>query len=217
MIKILGLYLINLDGRLLSKGTLVGIEGIDAAGKKTQTALLAKALHDSGLKVSILSFPDYSTPVGKEIETFLLGKRNYTPRVRHILFAANRWEKYDQIAGLLSSNDVLIVDRYSESNFAYGVANGLPLQWLINLEEGLPKTDAVFVLDAPLASLFERRKGRDRYESDVLLQRRARESYLSLAKQFGWKVINASQSIRKTNELLFEAVISLLRAKGRTI
>jgi dTMP kinase len=195
----------------------VGIEGIDAAGKRTQTALLARALRASGLGVGILAFPDYSTPVGKEIETFLSGRRDYTPRVRHILFAANRWEKHDEIERQLSSNDVLIVDRYSESNLAYGVASGLPLKWLVNLEEGLPKTDIVFVLDASPSSLFGRRKGRDRYESDVSLQQKARESYLSLAKQFGWRVINASQSIDKTHNLLLGTLTSLLRAKGRTI
>jgi len=43
---------------------IIVIEGGDQAGKKTQSALLDKALRLRKLKTKIFSFPDYSTPIG---------------------------------------------------------------------------------------------------------------------------------------------------------
>ena len=114
-----------------------------------------------------LSFPDYGTPIGKEIKAFLAGKRDFRAEVRHMLFAANRWEKSSLIRESQTENEVVIVNRYTESNLVYGVANGLRLDWLVALEEGLPKSDLVIVLDAPSKGLVSRRPGpKDSYEKD---------------------------------------------------
>jgi dTMP kinase len=200
-----------------SKGLLVGIEGIDAAGKRTQSALLLAWLRARGFVVNMISFPDYSTALGAEIRGFLLGRRDYSPEVRHMLFAANRWENKNQIENLLEHSHVVIVNRYTESNLAYGVANGLNLEWLISLETGLPKTDMVLVLDASTSTFYDRRsKKKDRYESDLALQEKARKAYLELAKKFGWKLINAAQGIQDTNRLIIESVSATLSIKERT-
>ena len=122
-------------------------------GKRTQTSILSSWLRSTGHTTRTVSFPDYETTLGREIKRFLLGTRNYPPEVRHMLFAANRWEKKDELKSILARTDIVIVNRYSESNLAYGVANGLKLEWLLNLETGLPKPDTVIVLDAPPAAL----------------------------------------------------------------
>src|SRR5947209_6989122 len=87
----------------LDKGWLIGIEGIDAAGKRTQSLLLSSWLRDRQLNCKVMSFPDYSTPMGKEIRAFLIGKRNYPNALKHILFAANRWEKISEIENALAN------------------------------------------------------------------------------------------------------------------
>ena len=190
-------------------GLLVGVEGIDAAGKRTQTSLLVKWLRRRGLTVSTASFPDYSTAVGREIHNFLHNPK-YPKEAGHMLYAVNRWEAKDRLESLLSARDVVVVDRYSESNFAYGVANGLPLKWLSNLEEGLPRTDVVLVLDAAPRALYGRRSGKDRYERNLTIQRKAREAYRALAPKFGWKVIDASGDIESVHRLMAAAVSRFL-------
>jgi len=201
-----------------SSGLLVGIEGIDAAGKRTQSSLLQAWLHSKKVTVNTISFPDYSTVLGNEIREFLLGRRNYTPEVRHMLFAANRWERKQDIERSLERAEVVIVNRYTESNLAYGVANGLQLEWLIGLERGLPKTDLVVVLDASPSAFYRRRNAKkDRYESDLRLQENARKAYLELAQQFGWKIINAAHGIQDTSRLVTGAAADLLNSKGRTL
>jgi len=201
-----------------SRGALIGIEGIDAVGKRTQTTILGSWLRAKGYTARTVSFPDYGTTLGAEIKKFLLGSKNYPPEVRHILFAANRWEKKDELETILSESDIVIVNRYSESNLAYGVANGLRLEWLVNLEAGLPKPDAVIVLDAPPVELGSRRgRSKDEYERNLDLQERTRGAYLRLAGDFGWKIIDATGGIESTSLALISAVSDSLKAAGRTV
>lgn len=196
-------------------GVLIGIEGIDAAGKRTQSSLLKDWFNSKGFSTSGLSFPDYSTRLGNEIKEFLRGSRSYSPEVRHMLFAADRWEHKSLIEERLRRYNAVVVNRYTESNFAYGIANGLPLEWLVNLEAGLPKTDLVLVLDAPPSALSGRRgRVKDDYEKDTALQSRARDAYLELANRFGWTVINAAQPIKATHLLVTSAVSDLLSNHG---
>lgn len=193
------------------KGTIIGIEGIDATGKRTQTSLLAGWLREKGVDAGIASFPDYSTSIGREIQGFLRGGRDYPAEVRHILFAANRWENNDKLQTMLAKHRTVLVNRYTESNLAYGIANGLRLDWLLNLEAGLPKTDLVLVLDAPPSILYGRRgSAKDRYERSTDVQAKARDAYEELAGRFGWRMIDASKSIQAIHRLVASAVSGLL-------
>ncbi|MDV3244624.1 MAG: dTMP kinase [Nitrososphaerales archaeon] len=194
------------------KGVLIGIEGIDAAGKRTQTYLLAGWLREKGVDACTASFPDYSTSIGREIRGFLRGGKDYPAEVRHILFAANRWENKSKVQSMLAKHRAVLVNRYTESNFAYGIANGLRLEWLMNLETGMPKTNLVLVLDAPPSILSNRRAStKDRYELSADVQEKAREAYEGLARRFGWKMIDASQNVQRTHALVTSAVSKLLR------
>ena len=76
---------------------IIALEGTDQAGKKTQTVMLAKALKAQKIKTTVFDFPDYSTVIGKEINSYLHGKRKFPPEIIHYLYAANRWEKLEEI------------------------------------------------------------------------------------------------------------------------
>jgi dTMP kinase len=182
-------------------GWLVAIEGIDAAGKRTQSLLLSSWLKHTQVNCKVMSFPDYTTRIGREIRAFLTGDRNYPKELKHILFAANRWEKEEAIRNILSTNGVLVVNRYTESNWAYGLANGLELDWLINLEKGLPRTDLVILLDAPpIAVRSRRQRSQDTYEADIRLQEEASSAYRRLARKFGWKVVSATDDVKQIHQ-----------------
>ena len=161
-----------------------------------------------------LSFPAYETTIGKEIRKFLDGNVDYPQQVRAMLYAANRWEKKADLEAILSRTDVTIVDRYSGSNLAYGVSNGLKLEWLLHLEEGLPEPDLVLLLDASPTRLVPRRGDRkDSYERNISLQEKARDTYLRLAKQFGWSVVNADGGIEETSRGIISAVSRSLETR----
>ena len=173
---------------------IIVIEGGDQAGKKTQTALFAKALKKRKIKTTTFSFPDYKTPIGKEIAKYLSGKRNFPPQVIHCLLAANRWEKLNEILEVKSKNSVLIMNRYYQSNLIYGLANGMKREWLENLDAGLPKADLIILLDVTQRESFSRKKAnRDKFEKNEEFLRKISKIYRTTAKNEHWKIIDASK------------------------
>ena len=173
----------------------------DQAGKKTQSTLLEKKLKSAKIKTKLFSFPDYSTPIGKEIDQYLHGKRKFSPQVIHCLLAANRWEKIDEIKKAQQRNSVIIMNRYRESNLVYGLVNGLKLDWLENLDLGLPKSDLVIVLDVPQTESFSRkRSNRDRFEKNKDFSNKISKTYRKMAVKKKWKIVDATKSKKEVHE-----------------
>ena len=180
---------------------IIVFEGGDQAGKKTQSALLEKKLKLAKIKTTLFSFPDYSTPIGKEINKYLHGKRKFPPQVIHCLLAANRWEKLDEIKKAQQKNSIVIMNRYRESNLVYGLVNGLKLEWLENLDSGLPKSDLVIVLDVPQTESFSRkRSNRDRFEKNKDFSNKISKTYRKMAVKKKWKIVDATKSKKEVHE-----------------
>ena len=180
---------------------IIVIEGGDQAGKKTQTAMLEKALKKNKIKTKTFSFPDYTTPVGKEIRKYLDGKRKFPPQVIHCLLAANRWEKLHEIQKAHEKNSVLVMNRYYQSNIVYGLVNGMKEHWLENLDTGLPKADLVILLDVTQAESFNRKKSnRDKFEKNKEFFRKITLTYRKVAKKKHWKIVNASRSKQEVHK-----------------
>lgn len=180
---------------------IIVIEGGDQAGKKTQSQLLANALRKQRISTKVFSFPDYSTPIGKEIKKYLNGKRRLPVQVVHCLLAANRWEKLKEIKDAISKNSVLIMNRYYQSNLVYGLVNGMKLDWLENLDVGLPKADLVILLDVTQKESFKRKKAkRDQFEKNREFSQKISRAYRQLARKKHWKIINASGSKNQVHQ-----------------
>ena len=54
-------------------GRLITIDGLDASGKETQSALLCAALRERGFRVRELSFPMYGEKSAVPVELYLGG------------------------------------------------------------------------------------------------------------------------------------------------
>jgi len=189
---------------------IIVIEGGDQAGKKTQSKLLVKALKKNKIKTKLFSFPDYSTPIGKEIKRYLLGLRKFSPQTIHCLLAANRWEKLDDIKKALTKNSILVMNRYYQSNLVYGVVNGLKLDWLENLDTGLPKADLVIILDTSQKESFNRKKTyRDQFEKNKAFSQKILNTYRTLAKKKKWKIVDAT----KTKEEVHQNIMKIFAKK----
>ena len=173
---------------------LIAFEGLDQSGKETQARLLGESLRGRGRRVEALSFPDYRTPIGHEIGEALAGRREFPPDVMQLLYVANRYEWKPRIADWLAAGAVVICDRYQASSIAYGESQGLDAAWLADAQKHLPQPDLTFVLDiAPETAAARKQTGRDRYERDMALQARVRESYRRQAAQPGWTLIDGEQ------------------------
>ena len=192
---------------------IIVIEGGDQAGKLTQSILLEKALKKRKIKTKLFHFPDYETPIGKEIRKYLDGKRKFPPQAIHCLLSANRWEKLDEILAAEEKNSVLIMNRYYHSNLIYGLANGMKQKWLESLDVGLPKADLVILLDVTQKESFSRSprndKGkvmkRDKFEKNEQFSRKISKIYHITAKKKHWKIIDASKSKLEVHEEILKS------------
>jgi dTMP kinase len=161
-----------------STGLLIAFEGLDQSGKQTQAETLRDHLTTLGSECRLLSFPDYSTPIGAEIARGLHGEREYGPDVMQLLYIANRHEKKPEIERALDAGVTIVCDRYIASSIAYGEAHGLDPAWLAEIQRFLPAPDLSILLDiAPETATRRKAAGRDKYERDLALLSRVRASY----------------------------------------
>ena len=195
----------------MTAGCLIAFEGLDQSGKQTQAERLAAKLRDRGRSVLVLSFPDYETAIGAEIGRALHGERDYAGDVMQLLYVANRYEHRRAIEAWMRDGGVVICDRYLASSIAYGEAQGLDPEWLLRIQEHLPQPDLTLLLDIPPdASLARKQLARDRYERDLALLARVRESYVRQAARPGWQRIDGARDKDAVTQAVEAAVASRL-------
>jgi dTMP kinase len=196
----------------LRKGRIVVIEGMDKAGKTTQSRVLVSALRNKGKLCASLDFPDYSTPIGREIKSFLDGKRDYPDETKLMLLSANRWERKETIDRMLSNGTILVMNRYYHSNLAYGLSKNLELDWLMTLDRGLPKEDLCIVLEIrPTISESRSQHAGDLFENDKDLLKNVYKNYRKLAKLFNWKIINGERSKEEVSSDILNMVLKFVK------
>jgi dTMP kinase len=187
-------------------GLLIAFEGLDQSGKQTQAELLRDRLTAHGRTVRLLSFPDYDTVIGAEIGRALRGERHYGADVMQLLYVANRYEYKQPILDAIQAGTIIVCDRYVASSVAYGEAQGLDRGWLVEIQKYLPQPDATILLDIP-PEVSARRKSqdRDKYERDLGLLGRVRDSYLRQVAG-GWVRVDADRQRDSVAADVFAAV-----------
>lgn len=176
----------------MSRGKFVAIEAMDAAGKQTQSKLLAEKLG-----ALLISFPRYETEIGKLIKANLNQKWHasyYTHLdgtkipinaiVRQALFTLDRYDAAPEINRALASGKNVVADRYWLSGLMYGASDLVDSGMLERVHECLPQPDVWVLLDVPVEESFRRRPERlDVYERDWEKLEGIRKSYHKLFAQ----------------------------------
>jgi dTMP kinase len=192
-------------------GSIIVFEGLDQSGKQTQAELLRDHLKERGHKSRLVSFPDYGTSIGEEIARALQGEREYAADVMQLLYVANRYERKADLQRWLDGGLVLVCDRYTASSVAYGEAQGLDAGWLVQMQRFLPPASLTIMLDiAPDTAVARKAVDRDRYERDLAMQGRVRESYRRQAAAQNWAVVDGERSKDAVARDVLSAVASRL-------
>jgi dTMP kinase len=195
---------------------LIAFEGLDQSGKETQARYLRARLQQDGRVVRAASFPDYHTPIGREIERALAGEREFGPEVMQLLYVANRFEHKPRLESWLRAGEIVVCDRYRASSVAYGEAMGLDPEWLELIQQQLPTATLTILLDiAPETAVQRKKTGRDRFERDLALLGRVRASYLRQATRAGWAIVDAEQSKDDVSAAVAAAVALVLAPPSR--
>ena len=183
----------------------LAIEGLDGAGKGTQTKALVARAEAAGLSVASFAFPRYGQSFfSRLIENYLNGrygpKEASHPLFPALLFAAERFEEAKALRALLAEHELVIVDRYAASNMAYQTALLEPeaaralAKDIAEIEFGvfgIPRPDLTLLLDlAPQAAQANvlKKAARDFVEGEMDQHERdggflgaVRQAYLRIA------------------------------------
>jgi dTMP kinase len=125
-----------------------------------------------------------------------------------LLYVANRYERKPDLVRWLEGGLMLVCDRYTASSVAYGEAQGLDRAWLSELQRFLPPPAVTILLDiAPQIAVQRKAVDRDRYERDLGMLQRVRDSYLRQATAEGWVVVDGE----RPKELVADEVLIAVR------
>lgn len=168
-------------------------EGIDGAGKSTQSRMLCQRLKKDGVAVELVADPG-TTKIGTAIRQILL--HNDAPissAAQMLLFSAARAELSEYIQEQLDAKKTIICDRWLLSTLVYqATINNMPLDLILNIFEATSNLwpDLCVLLDIDPQTADQRKddsvKGRppkkDRYERSSLAEKRKlRAAYLEHA------------------------------------
>jgi len=189
---------------------LIAIEGIDGAGKRTQTLLLKERIEAAGFSVGMISFPRYGeTFMADAIADYLNGHFGAIDTIpAHfpaLLYAMDRFESRELVCQLLKDNDVLLADRYVASNLAYqsgklsSAEQATFIAWLSHVEYeiyGLPPADLTLYLDVPVtvSSVLVGQKEKRSYTDEKADLHERNTVYLALCRDVYGRLCHAQHA-----------------------
>lgn len=184
------------------------LEALDAGGSRTQTSLLVRRLHKEGYKPLQLHFPQEDRATGQLIyEKFLHHGRakSFSRREQALLYIQDFFSRAEDMWAVLSASrgkGIVVSDRFCTSTMAYqtiGVSGKARRKLLDDItwlcwkgQPRLPEPDMVIFLDIAVETSLRHLKGRrkDYFENRAKLAA-IRRSYLQLAREQGWIIINS--------------------------
>jgi dTMP kinase len=186
----------------------ITFEGSDGSGKSTQITLLSFYLRQEGHKVLTTREPG-GTTIGEQVRNCLhdVQNKSMTAAAEVLLYSASRAQLVEEIIRpALSSNHIVLSDRYSDSTLAYqGYGRGLDLNDLTRLTRfatGGLKPDLTFLFDVDIEDGLSRRSSGGVEMNRMDLQtvdfyRRVRDGYRELAgaNPQRWITIDANRPV----------------------
>lgn len=204
------------------------IEGPDGSGKTSQSKALAE-----WMGAEWRCFPDRRTPIGKLIDWHLKGEwRASSPGsslpmsdglldalMFQALQLANRAEVMPDILTALRSGKTVVCDRYWGSGFAYGAADGIDKDYLVQIHRMLPEPALNILIDVDVDTAISRMASRgaakERYEGNREFMKTVADNYRDLwARKKGdpcWVVVDGTGTAPETLSALKRLVDSRRR------
>lgn len=160
----------------INEPLIIAIEGIDKSGKHTLAKGLVSYFEGRSYTAEHSEFHRYDTPTGDMISRYLKKEIELSPEAIEMVMAADKLNQLEYITNCTA--DVLILDRYLLSQYAYAEAktktglSSVEPYLLAQVLSRLPKSDIsiCLMLDPKISMARKGKHGEnDRYESDLAL------------------------------------------------
>ena len=195
------------------RGRFITLEGIDGAGKSTQTDHVAEILRAHGAELVVTREPG-GTALGEQLRQLVL-HQPMTPRTETLLVFAARAQHIEAvIEPALSAGRWVLCDRFTDATFAYqGGGRGVDDSEIGALEHWVQRglqPDLTLLFDVPpeiAAKRLAESRPADRFEQEqTQFFARVRDVYVARAQRYADRfiVIDGTQSKDAVRRLVRE-------------
>ncbi len=204
------------------RGHFITFEGIEGAGKSTQSVMLHNYLIEKNKKVILTKEPG-GTKTGKKIREILLSHSDeiFPPLAELFLYEADRnFHIRNLIKPKISQGYTVVCDRFIDSTLAYqGYARGLDIEFVKKMNsiasENI-KPDITFLIDIPVEEGLKRiqkTREKDRIEKEELdFHKKLREGFLKIAQEEKDRIIVLNGL--EPPEKIFSQIIEILKNRN---
>lgn len=197
----------------MKKGKLITLYGINNIGKSTQAKILIDNLKKHGHDAVYIKYPIYNLePTGPFINKSLRGteeEKKIDQAQLQMWFALNRHQYEAELKQLLAEGKIVIAEDYTCTGLAWGSANGVNLDWLMEINKYLMKEDLAIYMKGKRN--LQARENNHAYESNDDLSEACMFIYDNLAVKFDWTKINVKPSIGETADEIWNSVNKFLK------
>ena len=185
------------------------LEGIDGAGKSTQTELLNEWLTGKGYRTKKIVEPTTSD-IGKVIRKELLNPESTNDINQQrltLLFAADRLTLKKEILDAKDSKDIIIIsDRSFYSSICYQNNSSVDKDWIYEVNLHTPRPDLTILLDLDEKEAITRCDREEAFENIQFLEK-TRKNYLDLLEiEDNIVVVDSKDSLNDVQEKIRKIV-----------
>ncbi len=194
----------------MRKGKFIAIYGINGIGKTTQAEILVKYLQGKGLKVSHLKYPIYNfPPEGPFIYKYLRdpqfrAKNELSTDKLQQKYANNRARYETELKKRLKSGEWIVAEDYIGTGIAWGLAWGGNLEYLEKINKNLLPADFSILMHGERFDTAIEKDHRNEMEDERI--KICKNFHLLLAKIYGWKLVNANQSVKRVKKDMIKII-----------
>lgn len=207
-------------------GLFITMEGIDGAGKTTQTKLLADYLKKYGFDVTCTREPG-GNPISEKIRNIIIDIENkdITDLTEAFLYAASRAQLTNKvILPALKEGNIVICDRYLDSNLVYqGIARGIGEDIIMDINKystyNLVPDVTFFLKVTPKKGLARKKRQEklDRIESEKFyFHKKVYDGYLEIADKYKERIItiNANRDVEVIHKDIIKHIDYILAERS---
>jgi len=190
------------------RGKFITILGVNGIGKTTQTGLLKDRMISEGLgKTEVVKYPRYDfPPLGSRLNAYVRGGNpdDLTPREFQILNALQRAYIESEVRTYIGLGINVIGEDYTGTGFAWGIGTGVDKDFLSDINHHLLKEDlAILLHGVPFNTAIEEGHA---HEGKQKLIEKVRDIHHTLARELGWKEVNANDTEKAVHECIWGIV-----------
>lgn len=163
-------------------------------GTKVKKPTTRRSAHDAASTIFRL----------KPIDAGSVVKQKVTEEELQMWYSLNRYQYDPTLRRKLDEGLTVVAEDYTGTGLAWGSAKHADLGWLESVNKYLATPDLEILMDGE--RFLAGKEASHIHESNDRLITKARKEFQTLAKKYGWRVVNANQPIQAVADEIWAAV-----------